>query len=242
MSAVRAFRIVTLGFVASGVVACSPDITDVDIALASHAYLADFGPSSGTIPTVACDPTMPASCGAGQTLAVTTTSTAAPADVSVDLGCDPTTTRCFAEAHARLTYELAVLQDDAFVTRVERDVVPVVRSVDLAYAIPMNTLSFDVPRIDVYVGPPGTQTEADTGVVLVDSVTSIVAGTTFVADRRHLTVADGSPARTLIVQSIEAKQPFVFVLVTAPRLEAGAPVPGGAFELDIYPTVGLGLD
>jgi hypothetical protein len=241
MNAGRAFRIVTLGLAAASVVACNPDITDVDIALASHAYVADFGPSSGTIPTVACDPTMPASCGGGQTLAVTTSS-AAPADVSVDLGCDATTSRCFAEAHARLTYELDVLQDDAFVPRVERDVVPVVRGVDLAYSIPMNTLTFEVPRVDVYVGPAGTQAETDMGVVLVDSVSSIAAGATFVDDRRYLTVADGSPARMLIVQSIEAKQPFVFVLVTAPRLEAGAPVPGGAFELDIYPTVGLGLD
>jgi hypothetical protein len=232
----------TLGLVALGASACSVDVFDVDVPLSPHAYQADFGTSSGMIPTVACDATMPTVCGTGQTLAVTTTD-GAPADVSVDIGCDATTSRCFAEAHALLTYELDVLQDDAFVTKVERRAISVVRSVDLAYTLPTNTLTFDVPRIDVYVGPVGTKAETDPGVVLVDSVQSITAGLTFGDDaRRHLTLADDSPARTLIASSIQSKTPFVFVLVTAPRLDAGAPVPGGAFEIDIYPTLGLGLE
>ncbi|HEX4404977.1 MAG TPA: hypothetical protein VH560_09125 [Polyangia bacterium] len=185
---------------------------------------------------------MPAVCGTGQTLAVMTAD-GAPADVSVDVGCDATTSRCFAQANARLSYELDVLQDDAFVTKVERRAISVVRSIDLAYTLPTNTLTFDVPRIDVYVGPVGSKTETDPGVVLVDSVQSITAGSTFGDDaRRHLTLADDSPARTLIASSIQAKAPFVFVLVTAPRLDAGAPVPGGAFEIDVYPTLGLGLE
>jgi hypothetical protein len=229
-----------LGIVLACVGACNPDVFDVDVSLAPHAYPADFGPSRGTIPTVACDATMPAVCGTGQTLAVTTAD-GAPADVSVDLGCDATTARCFAEAHARFSYELDVLQDDAFITKVERRAISVVRSIDLAYTMPTNTLTFDVPRIDVYVGPAGTKTVTDAGVALVDSISTIAAGTTFVDDRRHLTLAGGSPARTLIEQSIQAERAFVFVSVTAPRLGAGAPLPGGAFELEVYPTLGLGL-
>jgi hypothetical protein len=230
-----------LGLLALGASACSVDVFDIDVPLSPHAYEADFGAASGTIPTVACDPTMPTVCGTGQTLAVTTTD-GAPADVSVDVGCDATTTRCFAEAHARLTYELDVLQDDAFVTKVERRAISVVRSVDLAYTLPTNTLTFDVPSIDVYVGPAGSKTETDAGVVLVDSIQSITAGLTFVDPQRHLTLPDDSPARTLIASSIQSKTPFVFLLVTAPRLDAGAPLPGGGFEIDIYPTLGLGLE
>jgi len=220
--------------------ACNPDVFDVSVELAPHAYPADFGPSNGTIPVVACDATMPSVCGTGQTLAVTTAD-GAPADVSVAVGCDSGTARCFAEAHARLGYELDVLQDDAFVTKVERRAISVVRTIDLAYTMPKNTLTFDVPRIDVYVGPAGSTLETDTGVALVDSVSGIAAGTTFIDERRHLTLADASPARTLIEQSIQAKTPFVFLVVTAPRLDAGKPLPGGAFELDVYPTVSLGL-
>jgi hypothetical protein len=223
------------------VVACDPDVFDVDIALAPHAYDADFGPSAGTIPTVACDPTAPTACDVGMTLAVTSTDAAVPADVSVDVACDATSARCYAEARARLAYELDVLQDDAFVTKVERRAISVVRSIDLAYTVPTNTLTFDVPLIDVYVGPAGTKAETDPGVAHVDSLAPLAAGTTFVDSPRHLTLADGSPARTLIEQSIQAEQPFVFVLVAAPRLEAGAALPGGAFEIDVVPTVALGL-
>lgn len=237
----RALRLAALALASTGLVACRTDVFDVDVALAPHAYAADFGPSSGTIPTVACDPAMPSACGAAPMVAATA---AVPAmtDVSVALGCDSTTSRCFAEAHARLVYELDVLQDDAFVTKVERHAISVVQSVDLAYTLPTNTLTFDVPRVDVYVGPAGATKETDAGVVLVDSISSIAAGTTFVTDRRHLMLAEGSAARALIVASIQAKQPFAFVVVTAPRAEAGSPVPGGAFEIDIYPTVGLGLE
>jgi hypothetical protein len=234
-------RFTTLGLAVAALAACNADVFDVDVALAPHAYQADFGTSSGTIPTVTCDATMPAACGAGQTLAATT-ATGAPADVSVAVGCDATSARCYAEAHALLVYELDVLQDDDFVTKVERHAISAVRSIDLAYTLPTNTLTFGLPRIDVYVGPAGSTSETDPNVTLVDSVTTIAAGVTFVDTRRHLTLADGSPARGLIEQSIQAKQPFVFVVVAAPRLEAGAALPGGAFEIDIYPTLGLGLD
>jgi hypothetical protein len=219
--------------------ACSPDVLDVDVDLAPHAFPADFGPpSNNTIPIVTCDATMAGVCGGNQTLAVTT-SDGSP-DVSVNLGCDSSTSRCFAQAHARMTYGLDVLQDDAFITRVERHVIPVVRVVDIAYTIPNNTLTFEIPQVDVYVGPAGTHAETDADVVLVDSIRPIAAGLP-VTDARHLTLAANSDARTLIESSIQNKETFVFVVVTAPRLEAGAPVPSGAFEIDIFPKVTLGL-
>jgi hypothetical protein len=224
-----------------GIVSCSPDVFDVDVDLAPHSYQADFGASSGTIPTVACDPAMPGACVTDQSFAASST-VGVPADVTVTVGCDPAIARCYAAAHARLAYELDVLQDDDFVTKVERRAISVVRGIDLAYTMPVNTLTFDVPRIDVYVGPSGTKTEADPGVALVDSISSIGAGTTFVAERRHLTLTDHTQARAQIESNIQAKEPFVFVIVTTPRLEAGAPVPGGALEIDIYPKVELGLD
>jgi hypothetical protein len=236
----RVMRLVALAPVVVILAACSSDVFDVDVALSSHPFNADFSPSNGTIPTITCDPTMPGLCGLGQVLAVTT-SDGSPADVNVDVGCDSGTNRCFAEAHARLVYELDVLQDDAFVTKVERRAISFVRMLDIAYTMPTNTLTFAVPRVDVYVGPMGARTESDAGVSIVDSITSIGAGTTFVDEPRHLMLADGSPARTLIEQNVQSKTPFVFMLVTAPRLEAGAPAPGGAFEIDLVPTVRLGF-
>jgi hypothetical protein len=236
----RLLRLLALGpvivFVAT---ACSRDIFDVDVDLASHAFEADFGPSMGTIPTVPCDSTMPGPCSTGMVIAVAASTV--PTDVTVTAACDATTSRCYAAARARLAYEVDVLQDDAFVTKVERGATSFVRVLDIAYTIPKNTLTFAIPHVDVYVGPVGTATETDTGVVLLDSIPPIAAGASFSDEPRHLTVADGSPARALIESNIQARTPFVLVVVAAPRLEAGAPVPGGAFEIDTFPKVRVGL-
>jgi hypothetical protein len=219
--------------------ACSSNVLDVNVALAPHAYQADFGSATGTIPTVTCSAGTPSVCNTQQRDAVVTTP--GPTQVNIDIDCDATTSRCFAQATARLTYTVDVLQDNDFVTKVERHSAWVVHSVDLAYTVPTNTLTFEIPRIDLYVGPPGATTETDAGVVFVDSTIPVAPGTTFVDQPRHLNLEAGSPARDLIVSSVESKQSIVFVVVMTPRLEAGAPVPAGSLELDIYPTLGLGF-
>jgi len=220
--------------------ACSANGPEVDVTLAPHAYRADFGASNGIVPTVACASAAATACGAGQALREATSTDAAD-DVNVDVRCDPESDRCFAQALARLPYELEVTRDDDFIAKVGQQPAPVVRSIDLAYTLPVNTLTFDVPRIDVYVGPWGTKTEADRGVVLLDSISSVPAGATFVDERRHLRLVEGSAAYTRIAKTIEAKQSFVFLVVTLPRLVAGSALPAGRFEVDIFPTVGLEL-
>jgi hypothetical protein len=219
--------------------ACSTDIFDVTVNLTSQTYQMDFGTATGTIPTLTCKAGMPSLCEPQQRATVTTMP--GPANVTIAPGCDATTNRCFVAATARLTYEVDVLQDSGFVTAVERHSAWVVKSVSLTYAVPTNTLTFDIPKIDVYVGPPGTTSENDPGVAFVDSTMPVAAGTTFVDEPRQLTVAEGSPARDLIVNSVEAKQTLVFVVVATPRIEAGAPVPAGQLQLDIYPRLTLGF-
>jgi hypothetical protein len=219
--------------------ACSTDVFDVTVHLAQQTYQMDFGSATGTIPTVTCGAGKPSVCDTESRAAVTATT--GPGNVTVDFGCDPTTARCFAEATARQTVQVDVLQDNDFVTKVERHSAWVVKSVTLAYTVPTNTLTFDVPKIDVYVGPPGTMTENDTGVAFVDSTMPLPAGTTIVDPPGQLTVAAGSAARDLIVNSVESKQTIVFVVVATPRIEAGAPVPAGSLELDVQPSLGLGF-
>jgi hypothetical protein len=222
---------------AGGGGACSTDILDVDVALRSDAFHFDFGTASGTVPAVACDARAANACGDATALGVAT----AGADVQAQTGCDPATGRCFAEAHGRVALEVAVAEDDDFSSKVERGSVTVVRMVDVSYEIPTNTLTFEVPIIDVFVGPAGAQTEADPGVVLVDTLPAVPAGQTFGDGSHHLIVADGSPARALLEQSIQGQQPFVFVVTLAPRFEAGSPVPAGAIEIDLHPRLRLGL-
>jgi hypothetical protein len=94
--------------------------------------------------------------------------------------------------------------------------------------------------VNIYVGPAGTTSETDPGVVSVGSTAPIPAATP-VTSPLHLTIADGSPARTLIEQSIQAEQTFVFVVTLAPRIASGDPIPAGAIEVDLFPQIQLGF-
>jgi len=228
-----------LGALLLGTGGCSSDILDVTVDLRSQVYAFDFGATQGTIPTVTCDATASACTGTVAALDGAPV-TGVPTEVTVSIGCDGTTARCFAQADARIAYPVDVLTDDSFESAVERRATTFVRVADIAFTVPTNTLTFDVPEVNVFVGPAGVTRETDPGVVPVDSIRPVPAGVP-VAERRHLTVADGSPARDLIETNIQARQPFVFVVALSPRLEAGAPVPAGALEIDLFPSVVIGL-
>ena len=117
-----------------------------------------------------------------------------------------------------------------------------VRVVDVAITIPVNTMTFDIPEMNLFVGPPGTARPTDPGVVPVDTLQPIAAGTTTAAGAGP--APDGGrrlPAHDLIASSIQAKTPFVFVLTLAPRLESGAALPAGTLAVVAEPFLGLGL-
>lgn len=218
---------------------CGSDIFDVDVTLQRQTYSNDFGNTQGTIPVVACDPTGADVCGAvvGSTEVSSGTATA-----EVQTGCDATTLRCFARARAIGFTAVDVLQDDAFVTKVERRAVVIVRNADIAITMPVNSLTFAVPAIQIYVGPAGSTRETDPGVVSVGVTEPFAAGATVAdSDAHHLVVKDGSPAHTFMSQAIRGKQTMVFLVVMTPRLEAGAPVPAGALEVDLVPRLTLGF-
>jgi hypothetical protein len=221
------------------VAGCGTDIFDVDVDLQRQTYSADFGNAQGTIPVVACDPAGPDVCGAaiGSTEVASGTATA-----EVQTACDATMLRCFARARVVGANAVNVLQDDAFVTKVERRAVVIVRDADIAITVPVNALTFDVPAIQIYVGPAGAARETDAGVVAVGVTEPIAAGAT-VGDgnARHQVVRDGSPAHAFLSQSVRNKQTMVFLVVMTPRLDAGAPVPAGAIEVDLAPKLTLGL-
>ena len=218
---------------------CGSDLFSVDVDLQQQVYQADFGTAQGTIPVVACDVATPEICGAGVTPAPVE-SNGVRADVQ--LGCDGTARQCFAQAHLVGANTVDVLQDDAFVTKVERRSVVVVRKADLAYQVPVNTLTFDIPEIQIFVGPGGSTSETDAGVVPVGTTARLAAGTTLdAASAGHVVVPDGSAAHDFIERSILAKQTMVFLLVANPRLAAGAALPAGALQVVMVPRLTLGL-
>ena len=228
-----------VGVVAAGQ-ACSADIFDVQVDLQSQVYRADFGAPVGDIPTVTCDPGVPEACGAGTSVSVDTASAGIPGEVTVALGCDGVTTRCYAQADARLVMAVNVLQDEDFVTKVERRAISFVRVVDVGYTVPANTLTFEVPRVDIYAGPDGSRRETDPDVAIVGSTVPIGPGATF-AEEQHVTITDDTPARPLIEDAIKNQRTFVFIVVLSPRVEAGGPVPAGAIEINVSPHIVVGF-
>jgi hypothetical protein len=219
-------------------VGCSADIFDVEVQLAERRFGADFGERSGTIPVVPCGPDDAVACGEEASAVIAGES----GDATVRFGCDPDAAACFGEADARIAVTLNVLDDDDFTTKVQRRSVSFVRLLDVAYAVPANTLTFGVPQIDVYVGPAGTTRETDEGVVLVDSVPALPAGTVIAEDApEHLRLGDGSAARSFIEDTVRAKQPFTFVVAFTPRIASGDPIPAGASEVWLRPRVRLGV-
>jgi hypothetical protein len=236
MGAKQMLVVVALGTVAASS-GCRSDVLDLTVDLQPEVYAADFGDSAGTIPVDACTPSDPGSC---QVPGVVIDGATPTAGVQVSVGCDPGTLRCFAQAQARTSITVDVLMDDNFTSAVERRAISFVRIADLAYTVPVNTLTFDLPSVSVYAGPEGSTTETDPGVAPI-GVTAAIAAGTVVTEPLHLTLADGTMARSLIEGSIQNERPFVVIFLASPRLESGDPVPGGAVEIHLAPRLLLGF-
>ena len=56
-----------------------------------------------------------------------------------------------------------------------------------------------------------------------------------------MTIDDDAPARPVIEHAVENKQDFVFIVVAAPRMNAGNPVPAGQIQIVVSPKLKVGL-
>jgi hypothetical protein len=232
----RASALVALTAVAIG--GCG--LFDFDVDLAQQQFKLDFGQQTGTMPAVPCD----AANAACETAASFTFDTSAmagtPSQVGVTLACDDGTHQCYAQVSARALTTISVIQDGSFTSKVERHALGFVQVADVAYTVPSNTMTFDIPHIDVYAGPAGSTRETDPGVAQLGSTAAIAAGTP-ITDRQHLVITQGNPARPVIEHAVEHREDFVFIVVASPRLDAGNPVPAGSIEVDVFPKLTIGL-
>src|SRR3569623_2630108 len=231
-------RLTVLCLAAGGALAgCNANIFDVSVALAHQSYPIDFGNATGTIPSTPCNGGAATVCGNSQTVMLYNNA----GQVMINLACDSAKNLCYAQANATAATTVDVLQDDSFTIAVGRRAVAAVRMLDVQYTVPTNTTTFAIPEVDVYVGPAGARTSPASGVVMVDKIPSLAAGTTITGSPHHLTIADGSPARDLIKTNIRNEAPIVYLVSARPRLEAGAPVPAGKVVVAVPPLMGLGV-
>lgn len=219
---------------------CGSDVLSFDVDLQHRVYRADFGSvEPGTLPEVACSATDDATCNQLPVVSVNTTAAnGAPATATIAVGCDSATGRCYAQANAQVAQSVDVQLDGGFAGKLEGRLVTFVRKIDIRYKVAANSLTFDVPTIDVYVGPAGVTSASDAGVVPAGSLVPVAAGAT---PNGHLAIHDGSPPHHIIENAVRGKQAFVFVLVLSPRIDSGSPIPGGAIEVDLSPKLTIGI-
>jgi hypothetical protein len=220
---------------------CS-DVFDVDVDLQQASVAVDFGSLEGTIPAIACDPSAPAACtvAAIGAQALADQSGVAPTDTHITAGCDAATSQCYAVADTHAAVSVDTITGDSLGAKLARHGTSFVHAIDVRYTVPANTLTFDLPSIDVYIGPPGSSVDTDPGVAAAGTLAPIAAGAVF-SQVRHLVVADGTPAHALVEDSVSAKRPIVVILHASPRADAGARLPAGALQLVIYPRITVGL-
>jgi hypothetical protein len=233
---------------ASLTVAASCDLAGADIHLASTSLGADFGTQAGSIPPLACSASSASACAA----------VPAPAGVTGwQVGCDSTAGQCFGQADLRIQQTVAAADPSSFDSAVGKQAVHYLESIEIAYTIPSNTLTFALAKIQLYVvrnpvaGGGGSSAAAGSvvvekapassaGDVLVGNVPPLAAGQVVSAER-HLSIDGSDPAFTAISSQIEAGQDLALALLVTPRVVASGPLPGGAVQVVCAPTLHFGL-
>lgn len=219
------------------------DLAGADVVLAPATLTADFGTAPGTIPPLACSGSNASAC-----LAVP-----APTGVSGwQVGCDAAAGQCFGQANLRIQQVVASNDPSSFDSEVGRQAVRYLRSVDIAYTIPSNTLTFALAKIQLYIVPnPTTTAPVDGGVVveqapasptdlLIGNVETLAPGQ-MVSAAHHLSLEGGSPAFGAISSQVQAGQDLALALVVTPRVVASAPLPAGAVAVVCQPTLHFAL-
>jgi hypothetical protein len=205
---------------AGRLVACG-DVADDSVALDTMSLQGDFGAATGTLPAMSCTAADASAC-AG---------VPAPAGVSGwQVGCDVAAGKCFGQADMRLQQSVVMTSATSLDTSLRKQAVRYLRSVDIAYTIPTNTLTTTASDGE-------TAASSD---VLVGEIDPLAAGEV-VTTSRHLVIAEGSPARDAIAGQVGDGRDLALAFVVSPRVVAGAPMPAGSFLVSYQPTLKIAI-
>jgi hypothetical protein len=234
-------RTLTLGLFAGiclGAAAAGCGLFDIPITLQTQEYKGNFGTSTGTVPTASCtaqaDPCAQAS---GPVSTAVASSGATVTGI-----CDTTAMKCTAQINATLSYPVTLSQDQSFATGVAGKAVSAVHSIQLKYGIPKNTLSFNLPELDLYIAPQGVTKVDDPQAVFIDKIPAVPKGQTSADGSGAITVDTASKAGTQFVYYIQNPQKTFTLLVNAkPVVHAGDAMPAGEIWVHVTPTITVGL-
>lgn len=210
---------------------------DLDPQEFKHDFGADFRNQMGTFPAVDCAGNA-AACNAIPAQSLPSGATAS---------CDTGTGKCIAKYDVRLPVPVNLAQQTSLPPAVASS--GVVNSVQVSavrYWTAANSLKFDLPAIELYVGGQTAMKETDAGVTRLGTLPSIqrdpfktacaagTPGTKATACDMPLT-DDGK--RVLGTLARDFKTPFNVLLVAHLVLRGGDPFPSGELDLFVQPQI-----
>lgn len=224
------------GLVAATALGCgliSSNIFDITIGLSSQTYGHDFGSTSGKAPTISC-PVTPDPCGS------LTTQIPGASNGRCDSSQSPSV--CAADVSVVLPSTVNLSMDSSFASSVGSKAVRFVHTIDLAYGVNMNTTTFDIPALQLYIGPSGAKQPTDQGVVSLGTLQAIKAGTLIPEGSQHVTILEGTAAHDKFAYYVQNPMvPFVLMVATTKTVRGGDPIPAGKIQVVIKPSITVGL-
>lgn len=213
-------------------------LLDIPITLQSQSYTANFGNASGTVNSVPCSAQTDPCTAAAQQVAAG----AAQNGATVTGVCDTATSTCTAQVSATVAVPVDLSQDQSFTTALAGKVVVVVKSISLKYGVPMNSVTIDLPQLDLYIAPQGVTKIPDSRAVLIDKIPPIGKRKTLPDDSGAITIDTSSPAGAIFVDSIKnPSKPFTLLINTKPTVKANDPLPAGQMTVKVTPQITVGF-
>lgn len=193
-------------------------------------FMQDFGNQTGTLQDVPCAGN-PSLC------------SAVPAPMGTTATCDSATQKCILTAQLAAAQTVTLANESGFPSSVANAAVSNVEVRVMRYWTPTNTLTFDTPPIDVYVGPQGATKPGDAGVTKLGTMPPLTkmtqtmcragaAGTKDSYCEMPLT-PDGKMALSLLAKNY--KTPFTILVAGTLTARGGQPMPAGKLEMNVQP-------
>ena len=222
----------TIGGALGGCGLISSNIFDITIGLSAQTYAHDFGAAtSNKVPKIAC-PASPDPCSALNN----------QVSGASNGRCDDAQKSCVADVSVVLPSTVNLSMDSSFASSVGSKAVRFVHTIDLAYGVNMNSTTFDIPPLQLYIGPSGAKQPTDQGVVALGTLQAIPRGTLIPAGSQHVTILEGTAAHDKFAYYVQNPMvPFVLMVATKTTVRGDDPIPAGKIQLVIKPSITVGL-